>query len=200
MADVNYARFCDSAYGSADQDASLVAEHWRPLPAMPKAKLWVQGNLVVAAFRGTVPSDAADLADDALLAFGNEAKSLRFQSCRRWVLGLVRQHPHARVIVTGHSLGGSIALFCCYGVPAVKLGHCYNPFASSTMIVNSHVSRLVSYFVSRIGTYYAAICHTSFYDPINAGVAYMAQVTVDQRTFPGTLGNPVAAHLLSNWL
>lgn len=182
----NFARFAAVAYGDAGQSDSLKSEGWRQLPSIPKAVLFARGGELVAAFRGTVLTDTQDLADDAALSVGNEATLERFQQARRWVLSLRQTYPRCKLTLTGHSLAGSIGLFCAYATQAVSVST-YNAFCSPAMVGN---------VATPIANYTKADVYYVLQDTIGAtalllsGPARHAKVVLDSLT----------AHNLSNWL
>lgn len=65
----------------------------------------------IIAFRGTNPSNVNDLASDAYITFGAEDISTRFTNAYAAVQRARLKYGYERVEVTGHSLGGSQALY-----------------------------------------------------------------------------------------
>ena len=67
-------------------------------------------NDIVISYRGTNPTHLEDLVADTHIAIGNEKGSIRFQNALS-KYNLVKQimGKNSNVIVTGHSLGGSLA-------------------------------------------------------------------------------------------
>jgi len=68
------------------------------------------GKLTLA-FRGTDPRNWQDLGTDALLAVGLVGQSARFQNSLDVARAAVKKYGRENVHVTGHSLGGSQALY-----------------------------------------------------------------------------------------
>lgn len=85
-------------------------------------------NRVVMAFRGTNPSNWRDTSTDLLMGFEFHQHSSRFKNASRDTDRLIRKFGKENVSVTGHSLGGSQALYVShkFGVEA----EVYNPFVS----------------------------------------------------------------------
>lgn len=80
----------------------------------------------VMAFRGTNVKNQADLATDALLALGLKDFSARFRNANKYSKKAMDKYGKDMVSFTGHSLGGSQALYV-----NSKHGnetHAYNPF------------------------------------------------------------------------
>ncbi len=63
------------------------------------------------AFRGTDPRNWQDLGTDALLATGLVGQSARFQNSLDVARAAVKKYGRDKLHVTGHSLGGSQALY-----------------------------------------------------------------------------------------
>jgi len=80
---------------------------------------------VIIAYRGTQPTNVSDLTADTAIFFGVERASPRFNEALRHAKAVERAAGKGRVEVTGHSLGGSEALYVSEntGIPSVT----YNP-------------------------------------------------------------------------
>lgn len=85
-------------------------------------------NEVVVVFRGTRLNVGSDLSTDALSLVGIET------GYYRWAAGLVarvkKQHPGARIVVTGHSLGGGLVIYSVLHNPGVE-GVAFDPVGLS---------------------------------------------------------------------
>lgn len=80
----------------------------------------------ILSFRGTNVKNKADLATDALLALGLKDISSRFRNANKYSKRAIQKYGQDNVAFTGHSLGGSQALYV-----NSKHGnetHAYNPF------------------------------------------------------------------------
>lgn len=74
----------------------------------PTIKAYKQGNNIVIAVRGTVPSDKVDLGADASIAINNLNNTPRYKTDASIVNAIRQQYPSDRFFGVGHSLGGAI--------------------------------------------------------------------------------------------
>ena len=72
---------------------------------------WLRGDVVIVAFRGTIPTQLADLLSDATIAIGKEELGPRFMDGEKLLANVKDQYPDKKIILTGHSLGGTIAYY-----------------------------------------------------------------------------------------
>ena len=108
-----YARFADAAYKDESERTHYGNKHlegWEQVHG-GKDTVWVnhEQKRVVHAYRGTVPTDAQDLASDLAISAGTEYKNGRFQNAQRQFDEYYNRYSDYEHNVTGHSLGGSIA-------------------------------------------------------------------------------------------
>lgn len=174
----NFAFVAGVAYGREDCLSVLKQGGWRLLlkHSRSKAVVLLKGNCLAVGFRGTVLTDAEDLADDAALIAGDEDDRPRFRHAVALVRSLRKAYPHCRLILVGHSLGGSLCLATCYKVPGVVEAHGYNAFASPTMIIRSKAT-----VVNPIANYRHVVLHCVLEDPVAADTLLMGQVKTDFR-------------------
>lgn len=167
-----------AAYGREDCLGELKHAGWRVFTehAGCKCVVLLKGNTFAVGFRGTVLTDPEDLADDAALVTGVEDSRPRFQRAVAYVRALLRAYPRCRVILAGHSLGGSLCLSTCYKVPGVFEAHAFNPFASPVMIERSNRSPVVP-----IANYTSAVAHCVLQDPITESTLLMGQISKEVR-------------------
>lgn len=113
---------------------------------------------VVIAFRGTNVKDWRDVTTDALLAFSGQKESSRFKNARKVTEQAIAKYGKERVTVTGHSLGGSQALWV-----SNKLGvkaHAYNPHVTAGEVLSG-------------ASFPNATIHMNLSDPISAGSMFV---------------------------
>jgi len=90
---------------------------------------WLSAKAVVITFRGT--SNMSDERNDLLLASNTNVNCLQqlLASEVECIGAVARKYPEARIHVTGHSLGGTIAMFVTVHTGLVFGGHIFNPGA-----------------------------------------------------------------------
>ena len=84
---------------------------WQMQPLDHRTRLFVSPGEVVIAFRGTVPSDPSDLLADAALLNGTEHTAPVFRKAVKQVESALIAFPGRKLTLTGHSLGGGVALY-----------------------------------------------------------------------------------------
>lgn len=80
----------------------------------------------VMSFRGTNVKNKSDLATDAMLALGLKDFSARFKNANKYSKKAIEKYGKDNVAFTGHSLGGSQALYVNSKHDVET--HAYNPF------------------------------------------------------------------------
>jgi hypothetical protein len=130
-----YAQLADGAYGRKGVDG------WEldtDLSNSNRAVYHKDGKAVVS-FRGTDLSGSKnrwkDLGTDVLLALGLESMSTRFQNAKKTTDAALTKYGEGNVSLTGHSLGGSQALYVHQ-----KTGldtHAFNPGVSPLDVFRS---------------------------------------------------------------
>jgi len=90
---------------------------------------WLSAKAVVITFRGT--SDMSDQRNELLLASNANVNRLQqlLGSEVECIGAVAAKYPEARIHVTGHSLGGTIAMFVTVHTGLVSGGHIFNPGA-----------------------------------------------------------------------
>lgn len=103
--------------------------------------IFTKGSEACVAFRGTDFLNWRDVSADVMLALGLEGFSIRFLKSLSTTNKAISKYGHANVSVTGHSLGGTQALFVNSktGVMAVV----FNPGASIPQAFEGLVSNAV---------------------------------------------------------
>jgi hypothetical protein len=72
--------------------------------------VFVNGNNLIFGVRGTKPSKIEDIYNDVLLTFGLEKYGSRFKKTDKQLKKVKQSHKDKNIILTGHSLGGRIAM------------------------------------------------------------------------------------------
>lgn len=82
-----------------------------PSLSTPEASVYIRpgSKTLIVAFRGTVPSNAGDIATDVALSQGNLRSTARFRRSENHLQSLAAQFPGYNIQVTGHSLGSALA-------------------------------------------------------------------------------------------
>ncbi|CAK9105238.1 Uncharacterized protein SCF082_LOCUS49057 [Durusdinium trenchii] len=120
----------------ADREAKASACGWKLLLSNPKYALFAcadSGKKLLVAFQGTAAR--AGLAHDAMILFNlNEFMPL-VEEVIDEVKTVVKQTPHSDIIVTGHSLGGALAVQLAKSLTQEGSfrrvsGHVFNPGSS----------------------------------------------------------------------
>lgn len=121
---INFAQLSATAY---EKNKELYGYTVLPEYSSSDRTVWKHNDSghVVIAFRGTDPKNLKDLSTDALLASGAQSLSYRFYNAAKVTKAVIDKYGKTNVSVTGHSLGGSQALYVSrkYGVNA----HAFNP-------------------------------------------------------------------------
>jgi hypothetical protein len=106
--------------------------------------LYVDDNTgkAILAFRGTKLSGEpkskwADLGADALIALGLQDLSARFRGARRATKQVITKYGKDNVVVTGHSLGGSEALYVHHRLFDKPEAHAFNAGISPVDVLRS---------------------------------------------------------------
>lgn len=147
----HYAQLSHGAYGEG-QDMSHLGYEIDPEHSNRNRTLYRHKNSgkAVLAFRGTeldTRNKRGDLGTDALLALGLQGLSSRFRNAKKATAKAVEKYGQDNLTLTGHSLGGSQALYANskYGIET----HAYNPGVSPSMVKKSLMDNLSSQLFKR---------------------------------------------------
>lgn len=122
-----FASLASQAYGKRHDTDGWVYD--KDLSDAKKA-VWFNGNNAAIAFRGTVLSNKADIADDGLIITGKEDTIKRIPAAIK-LIGDVAASITGKIYLIGHSLGGTIVMGILRALdrslsPRVE-GFAYNP-------------------------------------------------------------------------
>lgn len=187
--EIMYARMSQTAYrfveGKNDREIAgyTIVDNFsddKSIVFMNKAK-----NHIVIAYRGTIPTKYSDLVADVYITFGKTDKSNRFNEAMNKYHTVKNNYPKMEISTTGHSLGGSQAIYV-----AKKTGvHCwaFNPGQGVSKEYLNDVDKYKNIHTLHINN-----------DPISdtAGLENPAGIVV----FPAVSNNPLKNHSLDNFL
>ncbi len=110
-----YAKLAKAAYMSSDEASGYVSEKYVIDFELSNRNRTVfydtERETAVIAFKGTDPSVLKDIGSDLYIVGNGESLSSRFQNAYSAVQRARLKYGYERVEVTGHSLGGSQALY-----------------------------------------------------------------------------------------
>lgn len=135
----------------------------------------------IVAFKGTEPTNLKDLKADINIALKNQENDERFKFCTAYVkmFKSIPKYKNSRVVLTGHSLGGSIAIHVAsnLNLPCVV----FNPGSSICREMNYNSKMLV--------------IHKCYEDPICAFAGFSGTTHIYK-----TGKSALSAHSLENFL
>lgn len=160
---------------------------------VPKASF--PDSPVIVAFRGTVPNSRADIATDVALAAGKIEQTPRYARSMREVRKAAAKYPDRRFMFTGHSLGGTLALWMGreFDAPAVA----FNPGVGQNLLPRSrkgaHIYRTPGDLVSFLGRMYTWLPWWATPRPDKAAFSAFKDMVRGRRKSPKvkTLSDPV---------
>jgi hypothetical protein len=133
---------------------------------------YVKDGKAIVAFRGTDLSGKnkwADLGTDMLITLGLQNLSSRFRNAKKTTQKAIQKYGKENVNVTGHSLGGSTALYV-----NSKLGteaHAFNPGVSPVDVQKSggifNINHVLGFFGKKPKVRANAHSYITGYDPIS---------------------------------
>lgn len=126
----HYAQLAGGSYGG--KDMSQLGYEIDPELSNRNRTTYVNRDTgkAVMSFRGTNVKNKADLGTDALLALGLKDFSSRFKNANRASKKALQKYGKDNVVFTGHSLGGSQALYA--NSKHGNTTYAYNPFVEPT--------------------------------------------------------------------
>ena len=100
------------------------------------SSVYLSPDTVALCIRGTNPKNPQDLASDAALAFGKLRFTTRYKEIKSRFRQLLRDYPNHKIIVVGHSLGGTLAAELLNEFPnEIDSIHIFNPGAGIDSIL-----------------------------------------------------------------
>lgn len=93
----------------ADRPPSMISSY-RLVQQTPTLKIYLLGNTIIVAIRGTNPTEKDDLVADANIALGRLPETARFKRDQNTLLAIQKKYPPTKYDYygVGHSLGGAI--------------------------------------------------------------------------------------------
>jgi len=127
---------------------------------------------VVVAFRGTDVRDASDLWTDIAIFFGVQGLTSRFAAARDTVARAVAKYGAGNVTTTGHSLGGTQALYTAARFSGSGVvAHAFNPGYGVPLTQQKLLNSLVGKYAnstsssSNLNAYSTGLDPISFFQP-----------------------------------
>lgn len=113
-----------AAYGDADAKERLAKEGYQVDPALTDGDRYItftKDGKAYLAFRGTDMTDVRDIMTDYAIAIGDEQTTAEFKKGAKAARQAVKKYGKDNTTFTGHSLGGTIALYANSetGAPAI---------------------------------------------------------------------------------
>ena len=171
-----YAILANSAYKPADDDRHEAHGYvLDPELSNRNRKLFYhpETGKAVMSFRGTNPKNIKDLTTDAMIALGMSHWTDRFRNARKATQAAVAKYGKENVVVTGHSLGGSQALYV--NAKERVEAHAFNPGVSP--LEKSPFKAAFGFVMSKLfksrQTKPNATIYTTGTDPISAAAPYV---------------------------
>lgn len=148
-----------------------------------KSVVFFSGDKAVIGYRGTVPTNLSDLISDVYIGLAEEENSERFRDALKKYAEVSKKYK--TVETTGHSLGGSQAIFV-----ATRTGCNCVAFNPGSGVGESYLSQINKY--DNIKTLHIET------DPVSmlAGMQNCKQII----RFPRVSNNPLECHSLSHFL
>lgn len=149
-----YARLAAAAYKKAKSDPEIDGFQVQRQYGQANSSVYFnpERNEVVLSIRGTAPTNPEDLALDAhILAGSSLTGTTRFKQLEQRLKELVSAFPGARIILTGHSLGGSLArALLLKHHKLITMAHVYNMGSGLGELVSGLVSKFKNSNEARI--------------------------------------------------
>lgn len=196
---IRYSEFAKAAY---DLSATKLDSNYELIQKFSNddRSVWLKkdGSEIIMSFRGTDPGESSrawrDMGSDLAIALGYESVNHRFQTSLRVTKALVAEYGPDRIVLTGHSLGGSQALYVSreLNLRAVVFNPGLSP--ASSLIRGAPFSR-AEIWANPLDP----ISNLSFYVP-GAKVHYIAHDAPKKWLTEGVIYGSGAAHNVTQWI
>lgn len=184
-----YAKMSQAAYRYVDQTHDVELAGHTLLTDFSDDKSIVYANKnkthIVIAYRGTIPTKYSDLVADVYITFGKTDKSNRFKDAMNKYTTVQNNYPKATIVTTGHSLGGSQAIYVAKNTGVDCWA--FNPGQGVSKEYLNDVDKFSNIHTMHIEN-----------DPISdtAGLENIAGIVI----FPAVSNNPLKNHSLDNFI
>ncbi|CAK6624541.1 lipase [Cafeteriavirus-dependent mavirus] len=161
---------------------------WKNIYSNERVRVYKKKDVIIIAVRGTDKTNKEDLNDDLAIVKGTLDKSPRFLELKKIYEAALEQFPNAKIILTGHSLGGGMVIELSKYYPVQ--GVLFNP------AINLNNLRSSSYNLKNIQT------HIIEHDPLALTSSFLPNVSKYKFPFKltGTPNDHIKAHELKTFL
>lgn len=127
-----YAQFASLVY---EKEPPQEVSGFKLLEGGDRTNLWTNDTTVVMAVRGTNPTNRNDLGADLTIFFNQLHRTNVYKKLNKKVKQVHAAHPSKKLIVTGHSLGGTLCLTLLKdNLKIIDACYAYNPGVSPAAI------------------------------------------------------------------
>jgi hypothetical protein len=143
-----YAQLAGEAYRRADAkdvDPFVVVKEY----GKANSVVFESPDSIVLSIRGTNMKNPEDLATDAAVLAGALNLSRRYREIKSRLKTLIKKYPGKKILLTGHSLGGTIAINLLADYPKkIHEIHIYNPFSTTNTAISGVTNTVLAKFGS----------------------------------------------------
>lgn len=161
------------------------------------SSVYASPSTVALCIRGTNPKNPQDLASDAALAVGKLRHTTRYKEIRSRFRQILRDYPNHRVIVVGHSLGGTLAAELLNEYPSeISDIYIFNPGAGIDSILKGTKGHILA--ALGIKRYKAIKRKTHIYRVKGDIISLLSRILPGDHV-EGKLKDDQNAHSIYNW-